>query len=104
MAPTQPGQLLTTPIPAGSLFGIDTGSPQVSSAKIGQGTFVCNGATPVVVADANVTANSIIIATLKTIGGTVGAIPAVTSITPGVGFSVTGTAGDSSTYNYLRIA
>jgi hypothetical protein len=104
MALTQPGQLITTPIPAASLFPIDTGSPQVSSAKIGQGTFVCNGATPVVVADANVTANSIIIATLKTIGGNVGAIPAVTSITPGTGFSITGTASDTSTYNYLRIA
>jgi hypothetical protein len=101
---TQPGQQIVTPIPLASFMPLDAGQPQVASVKVGQGTFVINGVTPVVVADANVTANSIIIATLKTIGGTVGAIPAVTSITPGVGFSVTGTASDSSTYNYLRIA
>lgn len=100
----QPGQQIISPLPLASLIPVDTGQPQVGSVKVGQGTFVCNGSTPVVVADTNVTANSIIIATLKTIGGTVGAIPAVSSITPGTGFSMTGTASDSSTYNYLRIA
>jgi hypothetical protein len=67
------------------------------------GTFVCNGVTPVTVADTRVTANSSIIVTLKTIGGTVGAVPAVKTITPGTGFTIAGTASDSSTYNYLVI-
>ena len=67
------------------------------------GTFVCNGATPVVVANTLLTANSVVVITLKTIGGTVGAVPAVTSVTPGTGFSTTGTASDTSTYNYLII-
>lgn len=100
----QPGQQIISPLPLASLIAVDTGQPQVGSVKVGQGTFICNGATGVVVVDANVTANSIIIATLKTVGGTVGAIPAVTSITPGTGFTITGTASDTSTYNYLRIA
>lgn len=68
-----------------------------------QGTFVCNGATPVVVANAALTANSQVLITLKTIGGTVGAVPAVTVVTPGTGFSVTGTASDTSTYNYTIV-
>ncbi len=64
------------------------------------GTFVCNGVTPVTVTDVNVTANSVVICTLKTVGGTVGAVPAVKTITPTTGFTVAGSASDSSTYNY----
>jgi hypothetical protein len=64
------------------------------------GTFTATGATPVTVADPNVTANSAIIITLKTVGGTVGAAPAVKTITPGTGFTVAATAGDDSVYNY----
>jgi len=67
------------------------------------GTFTCNGATGVVVADTNVTANSVIVVTLKTVGGTVGAIPRCTAITAGTGFTVTGTASDTSIYNYRII-
>lgn len=67
------------------------------------GTFVCNGATAVTVGDINVTANSAIVVTLKTVGGTVGAVPAVKTITAGTGFTIAGTASDSSTYNYLII-
>lgn len=67
------------------------------------GTFTANGATPVTVADTNVTANSSIVVTLKTVGGTVGAIPAVKTITAGTGFTIAGTASDTSVYNYLII-
>ena len=66
-----------------------------------QGTFVANGASYVTVANANLTANSQIIITLGTVGGTVGAIPAVKTVTPGTGFTVAGTASDTSTYLYL---
>lgn len=65
------------------------------------GTYINNGATPVTVADASVTAGSIISFTLKTIGGTVSAsAPNVKTITPGTGFTVAGLASDTSTYNY----
>jgi hypothetical protein len=71
----------------------------ITAAKAG--TFVCNGVTQVTVVNTNVTAASVIIATLKTVGGTVGAVPAVKTITPGVGFNIAGTAADTSTYNYV---
>lgn len=66
-----------------------------------QGTFTCNGASAVTVANTAVTANSIIIPTLKTVGGTVGAIPSVKTITPGTGFTIAGTASDTSVYSYV---
>lgn len=65
------------------------------------GTFVANGATPVTVSDARVTATSQIDVTLKTVGGTVDvARPNIVTITPGTGFNVVAAASDSSTYNY----
>lgn len=80
-----------------------SGGPQVSQVRLTSGTFIANGSTPVVVAAPNVTATSMIIPSLLTVGGTVGAIPAVKTITPGTGFTVAGTASDTSTYNYLII-
>lgn len=77
--------------------------PQASQFQMVSGTFVANGASAVTVADTRVTATSMIIISLNTVGGTVGAIPAVQTITPGVGFTVAGTASDTSTYNYLII-
>lgn len=79
-----------------TMVGIDTGAVLSNS-----GTFVCNQTTPVTVANTAVTANSQILVTLKTVGGTVGATPAVKTITPGTGFTIAGTASDTSTYNYL---
>lgn len=67
------------------------------------GTFTCNGVTPVVVANTAVTANSQVLITLKTVGGTVGATPAVKTITPTTGFTVAGTASDTSVYSYAII-
>lgn len=68
------------------------------------GTFTANGASAVTVANTAVTANSLILVTLKTVGGTVGAIPAVKTITPGTGFTISGTASDTSVYNYRIIS
>lgn len=67
------------------------------------GNFTINGVTPVSVADANVTASSVVAIGLKTVGGTVGAIPHLATITPGTGFTVVGTASDSSSYSYTII-
>lgn len=84
-----------------------TGAGAVSMVAVGQGffpsatgTIVNNGVTPVTTVNAAVTANSNILITLKTVGGTVGAIPHVNTITPGTGFTTIGTASDTSTYNY----
>lgn len=67
------------------------------------GTFtVAAGAATVV--QAAVTANSVIIITLKTIGGTFTVTPSVATITPGTGFTVAAGGGsDTSTYNYRVI-
>lgn len=65
------------------------------------GTYINNGASAVTVANTAVTANSNIVFTLKTVGGTVSAsAPNVKTITPGTGFTVAGLASDTSTYNY----
>lgn len=62
-------------------------------------TFTLNGATPVTVAAAGITAKSQVLITLKTPTG-VSAQPHLATITPGTGFTVVGTAGDTSVYNY----
>lgn len=64
------------------------------------GTFVLTGTTPVTVTNANVALTSLILPSLNTVGGTVGALPSAKTITAGVGFTISGTAGDTSTYNY----
>ena len=66
-----------------------------------RGTFTANGTNSVTVANKLVTANSVILPTLKTVGGTVGALPAIKTITPGTGFTVAATASDTSIYNYV---
>lgn len=71
--------------------------------NIGIVTGVANGVTAVTVAFPGVTANSIIIPSLNTVGGTVGALPAVQTITPGTGFTFKATASDTSTYAFLVI-
>ena len=65
------------------------------------GTFTANGSSDVTVSARQVTAESVVIITLRTVGGTVGAVPAIQTITPGTGFTVAGTAGDTSIYNFV---
>lgn len=65
------------------------------------GTVTLTGATPVTVVAPNVTANSVIMFTIKTAAGTVSPnAPNVLTITPGTGFTVGGTALDTSLYNF----
>lgn len=64
------------------------------------GTFTLNGATNVVVANANLQAGDIIVYSLRTVGGTVGAHPSVKTRTNGTGFAVAGTALDTSIFDY----
>ncbi len=77
----------------------------VAAAKlVSRGTFTCNGSTPVVVANTETTLTGLIVFSLNTVGGTVGAIPSVKTITAGTGFTVAGTASDTSVYNYYLFA
>lgn len=65
------------------------------------GTFTATGASSVTVANTTVTANSVIVFTPKTPAGTVSPNALnVKTITPGTGFTVAGTASDTSVYNY----
>lgn len=81
---------------------VDTSGADTASVLVNFGTVTLNGATAVTVANAAVTANSIIIFTLKTVGGTVSPnAPNVKTITPGTGFTVAGTASDTSVYNFV---
>lgn len=68
------------------------------------GTFVCNGVTPVTVNNTSIAVTDTIIISLNTVGGSVGAVPAIQTITASTGFTVAGTAADTSTYNYAIIS
>jgi hypothetical protein len=81
---------------------ISGGSPDGAvGLAVGSGTFTANGTTSVTVADARVSAGSVIVCSLKTVGGTVGAVPSVKTVTAGTGFTISGTASDTSVYNYV---
>jgi hypothetical protein len=83
-------------------FTFDNGGPQLARIPYTVGTVTLNGATPVSITGVPITASSDINFTLKTVGGTVGASPAIQTITVGAAGSVTvaGTAGDTSVYTY----
>lgn len=85
-------------ITGGAISGVT-----LSLASGQRGTFTCNGVTPVSVSNATITADSQVLITLKTAAGTVGATPAVKTITVSTGFTVAGTALDTSVYNYAII-
>lgn len=68
-----------------------------------RGTVVVNGTTAVPVTYVAMTAGTVIAFSLNTVGGTRGATPVVSSLTPGVGFDVEATASDTSTYNWVAL-
>ena len=68
-----------------------------------RGTLVLNGSTPVVVPYTGMKLTTGIILSFNTLGGSQGAQPVVSAIVAGTSFSVTGTAGDTSTMNWLAI-
>lgn len=68
------------------------------------GTFTLNGATPVTVSNTSLAATHSILITLVTVGGTVSPnLPAIKTRTNGTGFTVAGTAADTSIYSYKLI-
>lgn len=87
----------------GLIEAININFAQLTGTTSFGGTFVANGATPVTVANANLLITDNVIISLNTVGGTVGAIPHLATITGGTGFTVVGTASDTSTYNYKII-
>jgi len=98
-AAAQSGQILTSPVAVGGTFPYN-GGPQTSAVPAHGGTFTCTSSGTITVANTNLTANSIILATLKTAGS-----PAtgmfIATVTPGTGFTITCGSGDTSIYNYL---
>lgn len=71
---------------------------------VSSGTLVLNGATPVVVNDADIKANSVVQLTLNTVGVNPPLCqPFVSAIVPGTSFSVRCIAAstENSTYNYV---
>ena len=67
------------------------------------GTFVANGVTAVTVSNTSIAISDAIIISLNAVGGVVGALPAIQTITASTGFTVAATAADTSTYNYTII-
>lgn len=94
------GVIQLTGFPATGSIQIDNGGPVITVLPLASGTFTLNGATPVTVANTRVTTGSIVVITLKTVGGTVGAVPAIQTITAATGFTVAGTASDTSIYAF----
>jgi hypothetical protein len=84
-------------------IGTAGGGPAIKEgANARMGTLVLTGATPVVVANTSVTANTRIYLTANVAGGTPGHFW-VSARAAGTSFSVTGTAGDTSTLAYLLV-
>lgn len=65
------------------------------------GTFVANGVTAITITTTAASVNMVVMTSLNTVGGTVGNLPHVVTITPGTSFQVGGTALDTSTYNWV---
>ncbi len=73
----------------------------LSGSNAKAGTFTLTGGT-VTHANTSVTANSVVIPTLKTLGGTRAGLPDIVC-TAGVGFVATAVGTDTSTYNYVIV-
>ena len=93
-----PGANVITSLVGSFSLPINTKGPQSAILPVNGGTFVC-ASSAATVANPAVNAGSLVMMTLKTVGGTVAA-PFVNTITPGTGFHVTCGASDTSTYNY----
>ncbi len=65
------------------------------------GTFTANGTSLIVVSNTNVTANSVILLTVKTAIGFSAGQAYINATNASVGFSVLSAATDNSVYNYM---
>lgn len=99
LAQVLPGAISTTPVVVPGSFNYN-GGPQTSVVDAHGGTFTCTTGGTITVANIYVTANSIVIVTVKT-AGSPGATPYIATITPGTGYTITCASGDTSVYNYI---
>ena len=95
-----PGALKIISLSGGFTIDVNTTGQRVAKLPLNGGTFTCNSSTPVVVAQANVDAGSVILYGNIT-PSTPGIAPYTSSVTVGTGFSVTCAASDVSVYNYI---
>lgn len=93
---TDSGNLIFTAIGAGVVQKIGTNARA--------GTVTLTGTTAVTVSNTSIATSDVISFSLATVGGTVGAVPSIKTITVATGFTVAGTAGDTSTYNWAAQA
>lgn len=100
LAQLAPGAIKITSLVGSFFLDIGTVGPMSAKLPLNGGTATCTAAGTIAVANANVDSGSIIVLTLKTVGGAV-AQPFVATITPGTGFSFTCGASDTSVYNYI---
>lgn len=88
-----------------TVVGIESANPVTAS-----GTFTANQTTAVTIADTRLTAASVVVIGLKTVGGTAGgtvvtggSAPYMSTVTAGTGFTMKASNGDTSVYNYTII-
>ena len=97
------GNTYNTPRDLVIAYGAGTNVGVAISASNGlSGTFTLVGGTKVV-SNTNITANSVVMVTLKTLGGTRAGNPDIV-LTAGTGFTATGGSSDTSTYNYIILS
>lgn len=96
------GQLLISPIEftAGTGSFPFNGPTQTAGVPSSGGTFICTGGGTPSITNSRVTANTVVMFGLKTAAGTP-AMPYMTTVTAGTGFTVTCGGSDTSTYNYV---
>jgi hypothetical protein len=80
-----------------------TGLQIKSGSNARMGTAVLTGATPVVISNTTVTANTYVFMSIQSVGGTVTTPSFVTALSPGVSFSIAAGAADTSTVAWLLI-
>lgn len=89
-------------VTSGNLYNNVSGSGVGTLTFEAFGTFTATGASNVTIVDPGYTVGDIVLFGLLTAAGTVGNIPKVTTGTTGTGFTVAGTASDTSVYQYIR--
>lgn len=93
---------MTVQVTTTNLYENTTGSGTGPLTFSAIGPFIANGASNVTVVDPGYTVGDFVLFALVTPGGTVGNPPKVTTGTTGTGFTASGTASDTSTYQYIR--
>ena len=68
---------------------------------VASGTFVATSNVTLNVAVSRITATSVVVMSLNTVGGTILGHPYLMTLTAGTGFGVRAGASDTSTYNYI---